>query len=334
MLKSLGEMLDTPGDYSLWLQHLTAAFSVIFAVDRLGLLDHVETGPATFAGIAEASGCPESTVARLLGFLAAEGALEIDAEGCVVATERTRAMRATQQQRIGAMTLATGIALPDSVGSGTTAFEAHYGLPVFDYFAAHPEAGRMFGRIMSETTAANERFIFAHHPFHPFEVVVDVGGNHGSLLLRLLEAHPAASGVLFDLPGTVEQAAAPIAAAGMAGRVACVGGSFFDAVPPGGDLYLLKQILHDWSDDECRTILARVRAAMAEGTRLAVVERLLPEQYRPHNAYVVDVIMLLWTSGRERKLSEYVAMLEQAGFAFDRVTENPDGLSVVEAVAC
>jgi hypothetical protein len=191
----------------------------------------------------------------------------------------------------------------------------------------------MFGLVMSETTAMNEQQIFASHTFGPFNVAIDVGGNQGSLLLRLLEAHPAARGVLFDLPDTVRQAEAPVAAAGMAGRVELVGGDFFTAVPAGGDLYLLKQILHDWSDQECLAILRNIRAAMTEGARLAVVERLLPEQPRPHNAFSLDVIMLMWTTGRERRLSEYVAMLGACGFAFDRVTENPDGMSVLEALA-
>jgi hypothetical protein len=231
------------------------------------------------------------------------------------------------------MTLETGFGYPDAIGTGITAYEACYGLPVFEHLRANPETARMFGRVMSETTAMNERQIFAHHQFLPFTVAVDIGGSQGSLLLRLLEAQPGTRGVLFDLPDTVAQAEGPVAAAGMADRVELVGGDFFAAVPSGGDLYLLKQILHDWSDEECRAILRNVRAAMTAGTRLAVVERLLPERPRPHNAYVLDVIMLLWTSGRERKLSDYVAMLAECGFAFDRATENPDGMSVIEALA-
>jgi len=333
MLKSLGEMLDTPGEFPAWIQHITVAFTVIYAVDRLGLLEHLDDGPVALAEVAARSGCPEDDVARLFAFLAAEGALELDGHGRAVATARTHTMRATVQQQLARMTLETGFAYPDAIGTGVTAYEARYGLPVFEHLGANPEIARMFGRVMSETTAMNERQIFARHEFMPFDVAIDIGGSQGSLLLRLLEAHPAARGVLFDLPETVAQAEGPVAAAGMAGRVEFVGGDFFASVPSGGDLYLLKQILHDWSDAECRTILANIRAAIAAGTRLAVVERLLPEHYRPHNAYVLDVIMLLWTSGRERKLSDYVAMLGECGFAFDRVTENPDGMSVVEFVA-
>jgi hypothetical protein len=271
MPRSLGDILDTPGEFPAWIQHITVAFTVIYAVDRLGLLAHLDDGPVALAEIAARSGCPEDDVARLFAFLAAEGVLEIDGHGRAVATARTRTMRATVQQQLGRMTLETGFAYPDAVGTGVTAYESRYGLPVFEHLRANPETAQMFGRVMSETTAMNERQIFERHEFRPFAVAVDVGGSQGSLLVRLLEVHPGARGVLFDLPDTVAQAEGPIAVAGMAGRVELVGGDFFAAVPSGGDLYLLKQILHDWSDAECRTILANVRAAMAVGARLAVV---------------------------------------------------------------
>lgn len=333
MRKSLGELLDDPGEYPAWIQFITVAFTVIYAVDRLGLLDHLDDSPRPIAEVAARSGCPEDHVARLLAFLAAEGVLEIDERGRASATARTQAMRTTVQQQLARMTFETGFVYPEAIGTGMTAYEARYGLSVFEHLKANPQAARMFGQVMSETTAMNERQIFASHAFHPFSVAVDIGGSQGSLLLRLLKAQPAARGVLFDLPTTVAHAEGPVAASGLGDRIELVGGDFFTAVPSGGDLYLLKQILHDWGDEECLTILRNIRAAVGEGARLAVVERLLPERHRPHNAYVVDVIMLLWTTGRERKLSEYRTMLEASGFAFDRVTENPDGMSVIEAVA-
>jgi hypothetical protein len=326
-------MLDDPVAYPGWIQYISVAFSVIYTVDRLGLLQHLDDEPRPIAEIAARAGWPEDDIARLLTFLASEGVLEIDEQGRASATARTRAMGATVQQQLARMTLETGFAFPEAIGSGVTAYEARYGLPVFEHLRANPATAQMFGLVMSETTAMNDRQIFASHAFRPFEVAVDVGGNQGSLLLRLLDTHPAARGVLFDLPDTVRQAEAPVAAAGMAGRIDLVGGDFFTAVPAGGDLYLLKQILHDWNDEECRAILRAVRAAMEPGARLAVVERLLPERPRPHNAFALDVIMLMWTTGRERRLSEYVAMLEECGFAFDRVTENPDGMSVLEVLA-
>ena len=118
----------------------------------------------------------------------------------------------------------------------------------------------------------------------------------------------------------------------MGDRIDIMGGDFFSSVPAGGDLYIVKQILHDWNDEECRAILTNIRAAIVDGGRLAVLERVIPERYTPHIAYDFDILMMLWTTGRERRLSEYEKMFEDTGFRFDRVSESPAGMSVVEAV--
>ena len=120
---------------------------------------------------------PADHVARLLAFLAAEGVLEFDDNGHVLATARTRAMRATVQQQMARMTLETAFAYPAAAATDMTAYEACYGLPVFEHLKANPETARMFGRVMSETTAMNERQIFASHSFLPFERAVDLGGE-------------------------------------------------------------------------------------------------------------------------------------------------------------
>ena len=115
-------------------------------------------------------------------------------------------------------------------------------------------------------------------------------------------------------------------------RVEIIGDNFFEAVP-AGDLYLLKMILHDWNDDECVTILKRIREAIRPGGRVAVIDYVLPETPRHHSGMAMDIAMLVWATGRERKLSEFKALFDAAGFVFDRITENPLGQSVVEAVA-
>jgi hypothetical protein len=111
-----------------------------------------------------------------------------------------------------------------------------------------------------------------------------------------------------------------------------VGGDFFDSVPAGGDLYLLKHILHDWKDDECLRILRSIRSAMAHGGRLAVMEFVLPEEDIHHRGFALDIQMLVHTGGRERRLSEFEVLLTGGGFRLDRVTENPHGHSILEAV--
>jgi len=153
----------------------------------------------------------------------------------------------------------------------------------------------------------------------------------GVFLLGMLEQHPGARGILFDLPDVVEIARPMVAASPLAERVEIVGGSFFESVP-AADLYTLKQILHDWHDEECERILRSIRAAINPGGRLAVIDHLLGETPQPDEAQSTDVAMMVWDTGRERKQSEFEALFAATGFRLDRVTRNPSGHSVIEAV--
>jgi hypothetical protein len=114
-------------------------------------------------------------------------------------------------------------------------------------------------------------------------------------------------------------------------RVEVVGGSFFEEVPKA-DLYLIKMILHDWDDAECVKILETIRKAIPLGGRIAVIDYLLPEVPTPTEGLSMDLAMMIWDTGQERKLSEFEALFAAAGFRLDRVSENPHGQSVIEAV--
>ena len=129
---------------------------------------------------------------------------------------------------------------------------------------------------MTGWTAQVADAVAAAYPLAGSETVVDVGGGHGLLLATLLRAHPALRGVLFDLPQVAAGARPLLEAQGVADRCATVGGDFFAAVPDGGDVYVLAQILHDWDDERCGVILANCRRAMRPGGKLLVVEQVLP----------------------------------------------------------
>jgi hypothetical protein len=168
--------------------------------------------------------------------------------------------------------------------------------------------------------------------------VVDVGGGYGQLLTTLLLAHPRQRGVLFDLPHAIEPAAAQIARLGLSSRCELVSGSFFDNLPAGADVYLLKSVLHDWDDAHCVRILQRCRQAMLErpGARLFVIERLAPEHFAatPRDRAIArsDLNMLVSLGGRERSEREYRALLAEAALRATRNHALPSEYGVLEAV--
>lgn len=332
-LQPIGAFLDDLQDFQAYLLQAQNGNAVLLAIAQLRLLDSLDEGPTTAAGIAASRGLKADYVFRVLRFLVAQQIIEQTDDGHFRHTDRSMLL---QKQISGlqflreAMGAAQGLAR--CLQTGTPAFDCNFGMPIFDYLGERPDALDYFGDLMSRTTTIVEDFILTRHQFEPFELAVDVGGNHGQLLLALLEKYEAARGIVFDLPDTARQANTRISRTSLADRIEARGGDFFSTVPSGGDLYLLKQILHDWDDGECVRILSSIRASIAPQGRLAVIEYLLPEAHIHHPGFAMDIHMMVLSSGRERTLAEYVALFEAANFRLDRVTENPQGLSVTVVV--
>lgn len=333
MFDSLGPKLDDPDEFFDWIYGSMFSIAALTALVGSGVVDRLDQGPATIEELSDLSGIPASNLARLVDFLLAHQVVTTDGEGQVHGGPRLENLQQVacyiEACRLGNLPGAAVFA--DALRIGKSAFEQHKGKPVFEYYPDHPEEAANFAELMTFQRRRYDAFIFAHHRFEPFRLAVDVGGSEGGTLFGALEQHPGARGILFDLPNVVAQASERVAAHPLGARVELAGGSFFESVP-AADLYLLRSVLHDWSDAECVAILKTIRAAIELGGRLAVIEHVLPDTPAPCEALYTDIAMMIWTTGRERKLSDFKALFEEAGFAFDRITENRSGQSVMEAV--
>jgi hypothetical protein len=332
MHQTIGDRLDVPGGLFHWLDHAGHSLAVVKLAAETKLCHHLADGPVTIAELAIRCGLPADKLRRLVYFLAAEQVLELLPDGRVAGTPRSERLRQEGSVTlIASRSCEVGPFLREACVRGVSAYEAHFGKPVFAHFPEDPTVAAAFVELMGIFTRRIEEFISTHHEFRPFERAVDVGGSHGGLLMAVLAKHPQAKGVLFDLPETVTHVASTVRTSEHGKRIELIGGDFFEAVP-AGDLYLIKMILHDWNDDECIAILKSVRAAIAPGGRVAVIDYLLPEVPAPTGAHLMDIAMMIWATGRERRLSEFEGLFARSGFRLDRVTENPEGQSVVEAV--
>src|SRR5581483_2901478 len=199
------------------------------------------------------------------------------------------------------------------------------------YLGHNAEAGQVFNAAMTALGAAAENpAVIAAYDFSGVGRVIDIGGGHGSLLTSILTAYPRVKGVLFDQPAVIESARSQIQEAGVADRCELVGGDFFDAVPPGGDVYLLKRIIHDWDDERSVAILKHCRRAMGAEGKLLVVEAVLPPGDEPSPGKLVDVVMLTILTGRERTAAEYGTLYEAAGFDLTRILPTASPMSIIE----
>ena len=148
---------------------------------------------------------------------------------------------------------------------------------------------------------------------------------------KILANYPESRGILFDLPHVVREAPPLIEARGMTDRVLIKDGNFFESVPEGGDAYLLSHIIHDWSEEQCLSILGNCRRAMNPGGRLLIIEMVLPAGDTPHPGKMLDTMMLVGPGGQERTEQEYGTLLGKAGLRFTRVVPTETPVSVVEA---
>jgi hypothetical protein len=173
--------------------------------------------------------------------------------------------------------------------------------------------------------------IAAAYDFSSAGTVIDVGGGTGNLLTTILAAQTGPRGILFDLPHVVPEATDLIRKRGLADRVTIQSGSFFESVPKGGDVYLLSHIIHDWSEEQCLTILNHCRNAMKPGGRILIVEMVLPEGDTPHPGKMLDMMMLVGPGGQERTVSEYHTLLGKARLQIARIVPTASAVSIVEA---
>jgi hypothetical protein len=216
-----------------------------------------------------------------------------------------------------------------SMKTGESGFRSRFGKSLFEWLSEHPEDERLFSESMSTFSGLEIRSILASYDFAQHRSVVDVGGAHGDLLQALLEAHTQMTGTLFDVPSVIERAAALPRAEGVERRCSFVGGDFFESVPSGKDLYLLKHVLHDWDDERALRILRSIEAAMPRGGRLLIAEQGIAPPGIPNPGKLLDVVMLsLLESGRERSAEDFASLLSQTGLEFEGTVPTPGPITL------
>lgn len=319
----------------IWGYRVTQALSV---AARLGIADLLASGPMTADELAAACEGNPGTLVRLLRALTTIDVVHEDDDGRFAITPLGSLLGEHHPQSLRALALMQGAPhlraawgeLHAAIVSGETAFERVHGMPLFDYLAAHPETGALFNRAMTALSRSDVGAVLAAVDLGDAHRVVDVGGGQGYLLRGVLERYPEARGILFDLPHVVA-GARELRGTTEADRCEFVGGDMFDAVPAGGDVYLLKLILHDWDDAACLRLLRNVRSAIVSAGRLLVIDQVLRPSNVPDRGKWMDLQMLVMAGGRERTEEELRELFAQAGFTLTRVV--PSGRTfVVEGV--
>jgi hypothetical protein len=213
-----------------------------------------------------------------------------------------------------------------SVETGLQGFQHVHGKTLYEFLQQNHEAASIFNKAMTAFSGTESDAIIKAYDFSLQNMVVDVGGGEGFLLSALVKAYPNLSGVVLDLP-VVDR---PESSDQSDPRINYVYGDFFKEIPMGGDIYILKSILHNWNDESCINILRNCRKVMTDDATLLVIERVVPEGNGKSDSKLFDINMLIMTEGRERKENEYRNLFNAAGFMLTRVVSTHSSLSIIE----
>jgi hypothetical protein len=313
----------------------------VTAAAQLGIADLLADGPRSSTEIAKSVHANPDAVYRVMRCLGAVGVLH-ETEGRTFAlTPVGSALRSDVPGSLAGLAkfegssfnLAACAELTHSACTGESAFVKAHGVPIFEWMPVHPEQAAIYNSAMASLSTTTARAVASSYDFSACKTIVDIGGGHGTLLAEILSAAPHARGILFDAPHVADAARGNLASRGLSARCEVVAGDFFQAVPSGHDTYVIKNVLHDWADDEAVAILGQIARSIAPKGKLLIVEQLVtPPGAGLNLAKIIDMIMLCLTEGgRERTESEYAELLRRSGFSLERVVSTPSQVDVIEA---
>jgi hypothetical protein len=316
------------------------AQAITVAAD-LGIADALATQPMSAEELAVAIRADADSLSRLLRALIGRGIFGQRRDGRYTLTPLAVTLRRDAEVSVAGFARWVGSPqhrehwsyLTDAIRTSHAIIPALRGKPVFEYLSSELELAEIFNDAMTSTSKLSIPPVIAAYDFAPYRTVVDVGGGHGRLLAAILHASPNTRGVLFDLPHVVSGAPALLQRYRVDQRVRLEPGSFFGAVPDGGDMYLLKNVIHDWPDKDAVRILRNVRAASNTGTKIVLIELVIPQHNRDFVGNWLDLDMLIVASARERTGADYDQLLNRAGFRMTRVIETASPFSLIEADA-
>ncbi|TLX82738.1 MAG: hydroxyneurosporene methyltransferase [Thaumarchaeota archaeon] len=311
---------------------------ILYAGVRLGVFDCVRSVPKSSIDIAKELNLDDTLAYRLLRALGSLGLLiedgnhdfSITIQGEFLQKDHPQTLRGIALLEEGREHYALWKHLPAMIREGKqNAFLREYGQKLFEYTDNNPPYRDVFNQAMSSYSSIQTALIseaLDGYDFSNIHHLCDVGGGQGHLLSSLLLKYPHLKGSILELDSALKNKEFLWARKmGVEDRCTYVIGDMFDEVPTA-DAYILKMILHDWSDDECVNILSNIYQASSNRGTLFIAEHLVPGPEKPHFSKLFDIHMMCVASGRERTIEEYAELLKRAGWKHANTFQSSSGL--------
>jgi 2,7-dihydroxy-5-methyl-1-naphthoate 7-O-methyltransferase len=308
----------------------------IHVVVTLRVAEHIAAGKTQIDQLATTSGAHAESLHRVLRHLVGKGVFEEPSPGRFALNEAARGLLDSSVrlghdlEGIGGRMAHAWSSLLNAIRTGRPAYHEVFGRPFWDDLQAHPHIAASFDALMGPAGhGAPDPDVLVGGDWASVRTVVDVGGGTGALLAEILCARPMLRGTLVDLPSTVARSRDVFQAAGVAERVTTVGQSFFDSLPAGADLYLLKSVLSDWPDPEAIAILRRCADAARPRGRVVILSGVSPDEA---GAPSPELLMMVLVGGKGRRLSDFRELARVAGLEIRSAARNASGRFIVECL--
>ncbi|MFH1296176.1 MAG: methyltransferase [Bacteroidota bacterium] len=311
----------------------------LYVAAELNIAGLLQDEDKSLADLARESGSDPESLYRILRVLASQGIFRESQNRTFSNTglsrplmDRPGSLRHMLRHHLGNLNWQITGDLLETVRTGKDGFNRKFGKNIYDYLAGDPNSYALFDQSMSDLSSLGIAPLLQSYNFSNITILADIGGGEGFLLANILKRHPSLRGILFDLPAALEKAGQTLQDYGVKERVNLKEGNFLVSVPSGADGYLLKNILHNWNDSCCLTILSNIRKVLPENGKVIIVEMIIPPGNRPSTAKMIDIQMLTsMPGGKERTREEFEALFHQAGLSLFREYSAIAPVSVLEA---
>jgi C-methyltransferase len=306
----------------------------LHVVAELGVADSIGNDPVTVHALASSCNADPDALDRVLRLLAAHRFFEYRSDA-YLHTPSSRLLRSDHPMSMRAFVRMMGLqalwgsltTLEHSVRTGSPALDTIEPKGLWSYLQDRPEEALIYGQAMTAKASADIAAVVTAYDFSRFSTIADIGGGRGHLLRTVLDAAPAAEGILFDLPQVIDTLEVDRE------RLAAQAGDFFIDPVPTADAYLLMEVIHDWADAEAVAILRAIRRAAPPGATALIIEGIIAGEQPDPRAQTLDIMMLSVTGGRERTASQLSELFDRASFHIGTVTETAGPMRIVEAIS-
>lgn len=303
---------------------------------ELGIADLLKKGPKAISELSAITGSDEESLYRMMRMLASHDIFREKDDRIFVLTPLAKSLQEDQFRyliisHLTKLHFQMFSELAYCIRTGKNAAELFTGNTLFNYIGEDEKRNELFTKAMTNVSMMQVMALVPVYPFHRYRHIVDIGGGQGMMMASILSMFPDIRGIIFDLPQLQGQALKIAEQYGIQDRCRFIAGSFFERIPEGGDLYMMKNVLHDWNDEACRQILSNLRKIMNVTSRLLIMEVIIEKGNQPSFGKMTDMLMMVAAGGKERTRAEFYRLLQKAGFNILSIRRTVSPLWIIEA---